>query len=254
VLWVLLAAVPAVFIVFATALAPGSQVRLTLVENGRQVSKVVDLAFGAGIHPAFMAPMAIASLATLAGMFIILDSRAADQRLVLAGERLGPLLAGRLTLVAVAALLATGVSLAVTATVASIGQWGGYIAASVILALTYATIGVILAPLFGRVAGVLIAFVVPFLDLGIAQDPMLHPAPPTWAHFLPGYGGSRVLTSAVLTHSFSQIGPMLTALAWLAGATVAAALLFSHSMHTARGARPHAPGRGAPPHAQRKAT
>jgi hypothetical protein len=54
VLWVLLAAVPAVFIVFATALAPGSQVRLTLVENGRQVSKVVDLAFGAGIHPAFI--------------------------------------------------------------------------------------------------------------------------------------------------------------------------------------------------------
>ena len=252
VLWVLLAAVPAVFIVFATALASGSRVRLTLEENGRQVGKVVDLAFGAGIHPAFMAPMAIVSLATLAGMFIILDSRAADQRLVLAGERPGPLLAGRLTLVAVAALLATGVSLAVTATVASIGQWGGYIAASVILALTYAMIGVILAPLFGRVAGVLIAFVVPFLDLGIAQDPMLRPTPPTWAHLLPGYGGSRVLTSAVLTHGFSQIGPMLTALAWLAGATVAAALLFRHSMHTARGARPHAPGRGPPPPAHRE--
>jgi len=41
VLWVLLAAVPAVFIVLATALAPGSRVRLTVEENGRQVSKVV---------------------------------------------------------------------------------------------------------------------------------------------------------------------------------------------------------------------
>jgi hypothetical protein len=76
VLWVLLAAVPAVFIIFATALAPGSRVRLTLDENGHQVSNMVDLAFGAGIHPAFMAPMAIAPLATLAGMFIILGSRA----------------------------------------------------------------------------------------------------------------------------------------------------------------------------------
>jgi len=168
-------------------------------------------------------------------MFIILDSRAADRRLVLAGERTGPLLAGRLTLITLAALLVTGVSLAVTATVASISQWGGYIAASAILALTYAMIGVILAPLFGRVAGVLIAFLIPFLDLGIAQDPMLRPAPQAWAHVLPGYGGFRVLTSAILTPGFSQTGPLLLALAWLAGATVAAALLFRHNMQTTRG-------------------
>jgi ABC-2 family transporter protein len=238
VLWALLAAVPAVFIVFATALAPGSRVRLTMDENGRQVSKVVDLAFGAGIHPAFMAPMGIASLAALAGMFMILDSRAADQRLVLAGERAGPLLAGRLILIAAAALLATGVSLTITALVADIAQWGSYIAASTLIALTYALIGVILAPVFGRVAGVFIAFLLPFLDLGIAQDPMLHATPPTWAHLLPGYGSFRVLTSAILTPGFSQPGPLLIALAWLAGAAVAAGLLFGHNMRTARRLRP----------------
>jgi len=254
VLWVLLAAVPAVFIVVATALAPGSRIRLTLEENGRQVIKMVNLAFSAGVHPAFMAPIAITSLAALAGMFIILDSRAADRRLVLAGERPGILLTGRLALIALAALLATAVSLAVTATVASIGQWGGYIAASVILALTYAMIGVILAPLFGRVAGVLIAFLVPFLDLGIAQDPMLRPAPPAWAHFLPGYGGFRVLTNAVLTPSFSQTGPLLIALAWLTGATAAAALLFRHNMQTTRNASPHDSRRGVATLRERKAT
>jgi hypothetical protein len=234
VLWVLLAAVPAVFIVVATALAPGSDVRMTLDENGRQVTRMVSLAFRAGVHPAFMAPVAIVSLAALAGMFILLDSRAADQRLVLAGERTGALLAGRLTLVVLAALLPTGVSLAVTATVASIGQWGSYVVASILLALTYAMIGVILGPVFGRVAGVLVAFLVPFLDLGIAQDPMLHATPPAWAHVLPGYGGFRVLTSAVLTRGFSQAGPLLIALGWLAGATAAAGLLFRRNMRTAR--------------------
>ena len=233
VLWVLLATVPAVFIVLATALAPGSLVRLTLDENGRQVTKVVNLAFGAGIHPAFMAPVAIASLATLAGMFMILDSRGADQRLVLAGQRRGPLLAGRLTLIALAAMLVTGVSLTVAATVADIQQWGGYVAASALLALTYALMGVVLAPLFGRVAGVLIAFLVPFLDLGIAQDPMLHTSPPAWAHFLPGYGGFQMLTHAILTRGSTQDGPLLAALAWLAGVGVAAALLFRRNMRTA---------------------
>jgi hypothetical protein len=234
VLWVLLAAVPATFIVFATALAPGGMVRLAVDEGGRPVTKVVSLAFGAGIHPAFMAPMAIASLAVLAGMFIILDSRTADQRLVLAGERPRALLTGRLALITLAALLAAGVSLAVTAAVASIGQWGSYIVASTLIAVTYGMIGVILAPLFGRVAGVLVAFLVPFLDLGIAQDPMLHPTPPGWAHFLPGYGGYRMLTNAVLSHSALGGGPLVIALAWLVGATVAAALLFHRNMRTSR--------------------
>jgi hypothetical protein len=234
VLWVLLAAVPALFIVLATALAPGSKTRMTVDENGRQVSRVVDLSFGAGIHPAFMAPIAISTLAVLVGMFLTLDSRAADRRLVLAGQRPGPLLAGRFALIATAALLVTGVSLAVTAAVADVRQWGSYIAANTLLALTYALLGVILAPLFGRIAGVLVAFMVPFLDLGIYQDPMLYSTPPTWAHFLPGYGGFRVLTDSALTGSFDQTGPLLIALAWLAGITVAAAVIFRRSVRTAR--------------------
>jgi hypothetical protein len=100
----------------------------------------------------------------------------------------------------------------------------------VLLALTYAMIGVILAPLFGRVAGVLVAFLVPFLDLGIAQDPMLHATPPAWAHLLPGYGGFRILTDAILTPGSPQTGPLLIALAWLGGTAVAAGLLFHHNM------------------------
>jgi hypothetical protein len=247
VLWVLIAAVPATFIVLATALAPGSQVRLTLDLNGRQVTKVVNLAFGAGIHPAFMAPIAITALATLAGIFIILDSRAADQRLVLAGIRPGSLLASRLGLTSVAALLAAAVSLAVTAAVADISQWGSYIAATILLALTYAMIGVLLAPLFGRVAGVLIAFLIPFLDLGIAQDPMLHAAPSAWAHLLPGYGGFRILTNAVLTNGTPQIRLLMIALAWLSATTVAAGALFHRNMRIARNRGRSSPGSAASP-------
>lgn len=64
---------------------------------------------------------------------------------------------------------------------------------------------------------------------------MLHATPPGWAHYLPGYGGFRVLTNAVLTHGSIQAGPLLAALAWLPGVGVAAALLFRHNMRVARG-------------------
>ncbi len=119
-LWALLAVVPAIFILLATAVTPSKLIRMPVTEAGRRIGKIVNLA---SIHPATMAPIAIASLAALAGMFIMLDSRAGDQRLVLSGLRPGALLAARLALIAAAAAVATGVSLAVTAAVSDIRQW-----------------------------------------------------------------------------------------------------------------------------------
>jgi len=235
VLWALLAVVPAIFILLATAVTPSKLIRMPVTEAGRSTGKIVNLA---SIHPATMAPIAVASLAALAGMFIMLDSRAGDQRLVLAGQRPGALLAARLALVAAAAAVATGVSLAVTAAVSDVRQWAVYAASNALIAVTYALIGVLIGPLFGRVAGVFIAFLIPFLDLGLAQSPMLHPVPAGWAHFLPGYGGSRVLIDAIMTPAFTQARPLLIALAWLAGLLAAAALLFRHTMRAAGPAGP----------------
>jgi hypothetical protein len=82
--------------------------------------------------------------------------------------------------------------LGVTATVFQAHQWALYAAASVLIALTYGLLGVLIGPIFGRVSGVFIAFLVPFLDLGIAQSPMLRLKPAEWAHPLPGYGGVNV--------------------------------------------------------------
>ena len=72
-----------------------------------------------------------------------------------------------------------------------------------------------------------------------------HEAP--LAYLLPGYGGSRVLTDAILTNGSGQVNLLLTALAWLAGATVAAALLFRHNMQTARAHALALPAAASPP-------
>ncbi|MFB7171917.1 ABC transporter permease [Streptomyces sp. NPDC056254] len=231
VLWVLLAAVPVVFVLLAVATTPKESTSLTVREQGRILSQQVWLP---DVHGGTMAPIAIASLATLAGLFTVLDARSADQRLALAGFRTGSLLVCRLAVVTLLALLATAASLAVTATVFDARQWGLYIAASVLIALTYALIGVLIGPLFGRVGGVLIAFLLPFLDIGIEQSPMLHPQPPAWAHALPGYGPGRVLIDAAITPTFDELGALLLALGWLAALTAAAAVMFHRTATAAR--------------------
>ena len=101
-----------------------------------------------------------------------------------------------------------------------------YAVANFLVAATYAMIGVCLGPVFGRVSGVLIAFLVPVLDLGIAQSPMPRSEPHGWAHFLPGYGADRVLLDGGLTSGFDQTGPLLLALVWLTALTIGGALLF----------------------------
>jgi hypothetical protein len=233
-LWVLLVALPAVFILLVRVTTPARGEEIRLAGDGRTLVDVVNLG---SFHPANMAPIAVAMLATLAGMFVILDSRAGDRRLALAGLRLGGLLAARLALVALAALAATVVSLAFTAAVSEIHQWFIYAGGVLLIAVTYGLIGVILAPVFGRVAGVYIAFLIPFLDIGLTQSPMLHPVLPAWARFLPGYGGSRVLIDGAISNVFNQSGALLFGLGWLVVLTAAAVLLFGSSTHTGRASR-----------------
>ncbi|MGH9250244.1 MAG: hypothetical protein ACRD0W_12075, partial [Acidimicrobiales bacterium] len=104
-----------------------------------------------------------------------------------------------------------------------------YAAATALLALTYGLLGVLLGPVFGRVAGGFIAFLIPFLDIGIGQSPMLRGEPADWATYLPGYGGTRLFIDGALTASFDETGALLIALGWLAALAAAAALLFRHA-------------------------
>jgi hypothetical protein len=230
VLWVLLAVVPAVFIWLSDVITPNGQTALTLWENGTRFTQVVDPAH---IHGATMAPMAVASLAALAGIFIVLDAKSADKRLALAGQRRWVVMATRLGMVLLAALAATAASMAVVAVVFQPPQWGTHAAGNVLAAVTYALIGVLLGPVFGKVSGVFMAFLLPFLDLGIAQSPMLQGQPAEWARYLPGYGSVRILIDGALTSGFDEVDSLALSLGWIVGLTAAATLLFRSVAATA---------------------
>ena len=229
VLLILLIVVPAVFILLAKATTPARDMMMSVNEDG--ASRNASFWFPE-VHAGTMTPIAIASLTALAGLFVVVDAARGDRRLRLSGYRAGVVAAARLGVVAVAVLIICAATLAVTAIVFDAKQWFGYAAANVALAATYALVGVVIGPLFGRVAGVLIAFLVPFLDLGIAQSPMLRPSPEPWARVLPGYGWVRVLFDTGLTAHFDEIGPLLAGLAWLVGLTVVATFALMHSRPT----------------------
>jgi hypothetical protein len=229
--WALFVVVPVVFILGAVAVTPNTPMTVALREHGRRVALAVA---GPQLHGATMAPIAISTLAALIGLFVLLDSRAADTRAALAGMRPQALFTARVGVLAGLTVGAAIVSLATTAFVFDAARWPTYIAANILIGLTYAMIGALLAPIFGRVGGVFLAFLLPFLDLGIVQSPMLHPTPTSVSRFLPGYGGMQVLLDGGLTRSFDEALPLLLALGWLATLTLAVALLYQHTVR-ARG-------------------
>ena len=224
VLLVLLVIVPAAFVLLAKVTTPGRSLMVSVTENGTASNQAF---WFPEVHAGAMAPIGIGALAALVGMFVVVDAASGDRRLRLAGYRTGVVLAARLGVVAVAAIVITAATMAVTATVFDAKQWSGYIAANLLIAAIYALIGVIIGPLLGKVAGVFVAFLIPFLDLGIIQSPMLRPVPQEWAQFLPGYGVTRLLFDTSLTARFDEIGSLLIGLAWLAGLLIMAGIILA---------------------------
>lgn len=241
--WVLFVVVPAVFILTADAVTPNKPITLTLREHGRSLAQTFAMP---AVHGATMAPVAIASLAALVGLFVLLDSRDGDRRAVLAGLRPGALFSARLGVLGVLSLAATVVSLGTTALVFDPTRWPTYATANLLIAFTYGLIGALLAPIFGRVGGVFVAFLLPFLDIGIVQSPMLHAEPTTLSTMLPGYGGSRVLLDGALTMSFDETLPLLVGLAWLGALALVVGLTYRHATEPTRPTALPATGQGGP--------
>jgi hypothetical protein len=173
-----------------------------------------------------MVAITVAFLAGLAGLFVVLGSAEGDRRLVLAGFKPREVLASRLGVITLAAVLVSAVSLAVTAASFQPETWVTFAGATLVVALTYALIGVVVGPIVGRLGGLYLMFLLPFLDVGLAQNIMFDAAPPSWAAWMPAHGAIRVLIDGAFTPTFDEAGGLVLALAWLLGLAAAAAAIF----------------------------
>ncbi len=223
VVWILIIALPLLFISTSIVVTPTDPTPVELVDGDQRGLQLLSMA---DLHGAIMVPITIGFLAALVGLFVILDSAQADRRLSLTNYRPGEILTVRLVVIAAAALISTAVSLAVTAASFQPASWPIFIAANVLVALTYATIGVTVGPLFGRLGGLYLLLALPFIDIGLAQNAMFDAAPPAWGRYLPAHGAVRVMMDGAFTPTFDETSALGLAVAWLAAATATAALVF----------------------------
>jgi hypothetical protein len=231
VLWVLLVGLPVYFITVSMATTPDDPMPVEVVEGGSPVIQVLPMS---DLHGAIMVAITVAFLAALAGLFVVTGSVQGDRRLELAGFRSREVLGARLGIVAFATMLTTVVSLAVTAFGFQPRSWSVFALGTVLTALTYAMLGVLIGPLVGRLGGLYLMILLPFIDGGVAQNPMFDAAPPAWAGVMPSHGAVRVLLDGAFTGSFDETGALALALGWLVAVTAAAAIVFRRLAQPAR--------------------
>ena len=224
VLWILVVGLPIAFISASIAVTPDTPTPVDLVEHGRRAVTIQTMA---DVHGAVMLPITIGFLASLAGLFVILDSAQADRRLALTDYRPAEILAVRMTTI----VIATIVGLAVTAASFDATNWWLFTLGAAIVGLTYATIGVIVGPIFGRLGGLYLLLLLPFIDIGLAQNAMFDAAPPDWGRYLPAHGAMRVLMDGAFTPGVDEVGALVLALGWLAALAVLAGFVFRRVMN-----------------------
>jgi hypothetical protein len=225
VLWALLIVVPVFFVALAAAQTPTKPMPVALLDGARHFTTMISLRH---IHAGEMASIASALLAGITGLFVVTGSAPGDRRLVLAGFRPRQILAGHLGVIAGATVVISAVSLAVSAAFFAPRFWVEFAGADLLIALTYAMIGVLLGPLVGRLGGLYLLLLLSIVDVGYGQTVMFHPNPPGWGAFLPARGAGRLMLDGAFTTSFERYGYLLLALGWLAGLTLAAVAVFKH--------------------------
>ena len=223
VLWVLLVAVPILFIVMAIMVTPDTPGRVALVDGARHFTALLS---ERRMHAATMVPITAAFLAGLTGLFVVTGSAHADRRLVVAGFRPREVLGARLGVIMAATVLTTAAAVIVSGAWYPPDQWLAFAAASLLISLTYAMVGMLLGPVVGRLGGLYLILLLAFIDVGLGQTVMFNDGPPAWGAFLPARGASRMLIDAAFTTRFDEAGGLLLALAWLAALVAASAAVF----------------------------
>lgn len=173
---------------FAT-LAPETPATLSLPASGT-VQTDLSAAF-----PAFSAPMVAALLGGLTGLFLVDDETEADGRLVAAGYRAREVVLGRLGVLLVVAAIGTAAAVGVALLFLTPEQPLWFVAATLLAALLYGTVGVVVGLSLNHLTGVYVVLFGVLADLFLLQNPLVEDGPAI-APALPGHFPVEAATEA----------------------------------------------------------
>lgn len=180
----LLAFLPAYFVVVLIQVVPDGTVPVDL-PGGATTAPLAD-AFAV-----MMAPMAVALVAGIAGLFLMESARAADARLAIAGFGAAELVAGRLGLLAGVAAAVTGVTTGVAVVFFGPESLVWFALGTALVALTYGLVGLLAGIALDRLSGVYLLLFGPTLDMFLFQNPTITDPHPL-AVVLPSHFGMDV--------------------------------------------------------------
>lgn len=222
VLLALVVFLPAYFAGILVFLLPESSVPIEVAGEGTVAVPSSEL------YGVLLVPLMSALVGGVAGLFLLLNARDADGRLVVAGYRPIQLLLARVGLLAVAAAAAAGVSLGVLAVEVVPERLGWFVAASVVAGLTYGLVGALAGLALSRLAGVYLLLFAPMVDVFFFQNPMVRD--PHWlAAYLPGHFATEAAVDAGFSATAS-LEPLGRALAYLVAVGAVAAVAYYRSM------------------------
>lgn len=217
----LLAFLPAYFVAVLVQVVPEGTVPVDL-PAGSTTAPLAD-AFAV-----MMAPMAVALVTGIAGLFLMHSAREADARLAVAGFRAPELVAGRLGLLAGVAAAVTAVTTGVTLAFFAPGHLPWFVAGVALVAVTYGMVGVLAGIALGRLPGVYLLLFGPTLDMFLFQNPTIldpHPVAPA----LPSHYGMQLATAGGVG-SGGRLDTLALGVASLAVLSVLAAVALYRSL------------------------
>ena len=98
--------------------------------------------------------------------------------------------------------------------------------ANLLIAATYAMIGMVLGPLTGRLGGLYLILLLAFIDVGLGQSIMFGDGPPSWGAYLPARGASRVMIDGAFTSQLDEVAALALGVAWLLALVAAAGIVY----------------------------
>ena len=219
VLVALLVVLPVSFITLAFAVTQDVQMPVRTLVDGETTTVMRGMP---EVHGVIMTPITSSFIAGLAGLFLMREARDTDGRLAVVGYRARQVIAARFGVLAVITLVVVAVSVGVMLIDFQPEQLWWFVAAMLVLSVTYGLIGMLVGAVFNRLAGLWIMLILPMIDIGLFQDPLfVQSEPEWWMKLFPGYHPVRVMVDTGLTTDLDTAA----SLGWGAGYLLVVGLL-----------------------------